>query len=164
MAVRKIDEDEIVWKIALRVEDLATDEDRIPFLSGDLRKSIQSRMTGPGEAAVGSNLPYARAVHDGRPPIVIVPNVKKNPPYGDRQHRDPKRARLKFTIGGQTIFARSVHQKARKGKPFLREALDALRLEGWDWLLRDIRIQYGERMVRDFKRRWLAANKITFTF
>ena len=31
--------------------------------------------------------------------------------------------RLKFTVGGRTVFAREVHQPARAGRPYLAQAL-----------------------------------------
>jgi len=152
MAVKRMNVDEIVMKIALRVEDLSTEQGRIPFLSGDLRKSITSELIGPGAARVGSPLPYARAVHDGRKALTIYPNVQKNPPYGYRKHKNPKRARLKFKIGGRTVFARKVHQKARKGKPFLREAIAELKQEGFGWLKRDLARKYGQEVLKGFDR------------
>ena len=172
MAVSKINVNEIVMKIALKVEDLATEQGRIPFLSGDLRKSITSELIKKGVARVGSPLPYARAVHDGRKALIIRPNVQKNPPFGFRtlskkfrlkdgkivtktysREEYQKFARLKFKIGGTTVFARQVKQKARKGKPFLREAIDELRREGFDFLLKDLARTYSKDLLKGFKKR-----------
>lgn len=52
---------------------------------------------------------YAAAVHNGRRALTIR----------------PKRAggRLKFQVGGQTVYARQVHQRARRARPFLTTAL-----------------------------------------
>ena len=152
MAVPKLNPNEIVMKIALKVEDLATEHGRIPFLSGDLRKSITSELIGRGIARVGSPLPYARAVHDGRKALTIRPNVQKNPPYGKRKHKDPKRARLKFKVGGVTVFAKKVHQKARKGRPFFREAIDELQSIGFGWLKRDLARTYSKALLKNLPR------------
>lgn len=61
---------------------------------------------------------YAAAVHNGRRALTI--RAKK--PGG----------RLKFVVDGRTIYAREVHQKARKGRPFLATALaEVARGEGY---------------------------------
>ncbi len=51
---------------------------------------------------------YAAAVHEGRRALTI--RAKGN-------------GRLKFTVDGRTVYARSVHQPARPGRPFLSQAL-----------------------------------------
>lgn len=51
---------------------------------------------------------YAAAVHNGRRALTI--RAKGN-------------GRLKFVVDGRTVYARSVHQKARKGRPYLAQAL-----------------------------------------
>ena len=117
-----VDLDAVVLQIAERLRDKGTEQGRIPFLTGDLRKSVQTERVGHGVASVGSNLSYARAVHDGRPAITIKP--KKN----------RKNGKLRFTVGGKTVFAKEVHQKARKGKPFLKEAADEMDSEGYGFL------------------------------
>ncbi|MCK5641430.1 MAG: hypothetical protein KAJ19_11560, partial [Gammaproteobacteria bacterium] len=124
-----IDVDVVVLQLGERLRALATKKGRIPFLSGDLRKSVQVDLVAKGEATVGSGLSYARAVHDGRPPITIVPNLTKNP------RKNPKRARLKFALSnGQIVFARKVRQPARKGQPFLIEAAREMKQDGYDFL------------------------------
>ena len=143
------DMDRVVLLIAERLRDKATEQNRIPFDSGDLRKSIEVHHLGHARASVGSNLVYARAVHDGRPAITIKPNVAKNPPRGHREHRNPKRARLKFKIGGRTVFAKQVHQPARKGQPFLREAAEEMQREGFDWLFPALRDQVKDEVIGD---------------
>ncbi len=94
-------------QIAERIRDVGTRQGRIPFLTGDLRKSVQAYPLGPGKAAVGSNLSYAAAVHDGRKAVTIRPKNKKA---------------LHFFIGGQEVFCKSVKQPARDGTPFLHDA------------------------------------------
>lgn len=148
-----IDLDRLVLLIAERLRDKATEQGRIPFESGDLRKSLQVERIGHGRAVVGSSLVYARAVHDGRPAITIRPNVRKNPPRGHRAHSNPKRARLKFQIGGKTVFAKKVDQPARRGNPFLREAAEEMVYEGFDWLEPVLADEVGEAIVRKISKR-----------
>lgn len=51
---------------------------------------------------------YAAAVHEGRRALTI--RAKGN-------------GRLKFTVDGRTVYARSVHQPARASRPYLATAL-----------------------------------------
>ena len=111
----------IVLQVAERIRDLATIQGRIPFLSGDLKKSIVAALTGPGVATVSSNLAYARAVHDGRKAITIRPKKKRMLAW------KPKGAKA-------FIFAKEVHQPAREGQPFLQEGADQMAAEGFDFL------------------------------
>jgi phage gpG-like protein len=55
----------IVAQLAEYLRDLATDQGRIPFATGQLRKSLTSQVLSDTEAVVGTNLFYARFVHDG---------------------------------------------------------------------------------------------------
>ena len=128
-----IDPDKIALQIAERLRDLGTKQGRIPFDTGDLRKSIQVEHTGKGRATVGSNLVYARPVHDGRPAITIKPKKKKA---------------LAFKVGGQTVFATSVHQPARKGKPFLKEAAIEMQHEGYGFISPEVEKQAGEELAK----------------
>jgi hypothetical protein len=60
---------------------------------------------------------YAAAVHDGRRALVIRAKRKKA---------------LKFTIDGEVVYAKSVRQPARAGRPFLATALqEVARGEGF---------------------------------
>lgn len=112
--------DAVVLQVAEKVRERATIQGRIPFLTGDLRKSVQARLAGRGAASVGSNLSYARAVHDGRKAMTIF----------------PRNAKALRWIGpnGTPIFAKSVRQPARKGKPFLREGLEDVQAGGFGFL------------------------------
>ncbi len=56
---------------------------------------------------------YAAAVHEGRRALTI----KAKP------RRDGRPGYLKFNVGGRTVYARSVRQPARAGRPFLAQAL-----------------------------------------
>lgn len=51
---------------------------------------------------------YAAAVHEGRRALTI---------------RARGNGMLKFTVGGRVVYARSVRQPARAGRPFLAQAL-----------------------------------------
>lgn len=97
--------DQIVLRMAEKVREIATRQGNVPFRTGDLRKSIITHALGNGAASVGSNLPYARAVHDGRPAITIRPKKKKFLFWKGAAHP-----------------VKEVHQPARKGKPFLMNA------------------------------------------
>jgi hypothetical protein len=145
-----ISDDQIALLIAERVRDKATDE--VPVLSGDLKKSLQVEKIGGGKAAISSVLPYARAVHDGRRALTIYPNVARNPPLGKRKHSDKRRARLKFKVGGKTVFARKVHQKARKPNPFLRRAAKKMSDEGYDFLDNILLKQVSKEVLQGIKK------------
>jgi len=112
-----INPDQVVLQIAEIIREIATRQGNVPFWRGDLRKSIVTQLVGSGKATIGSNLPYARAVHDGRPAITIKPKKKKA---------------LAFFIGNKKIVRKSVYQPARKAKPFLTNAAQELRTREWD--------------------------------
>ena len=151
--------DHITLQIAEKLREKATKQGRIPFKTGDLRKSIQvfHTLSSPtkSQAEVGSNLIYARAVHDGRKAMTIYPNVNKNPPRGYRTHRNKKRASLKFTIGGRTIFAKKVNMKATKPQPFLRDAANELQAEGFNFLkdnaLKELSDEIADKIINNIK-------------
>lgn len=54
------------------------------------------------------DIEYAAAVHNGRRAMTIRPRRGKY---------------LRFTVGGRVVYARQVHQPARKGRPYLATAL-----------------------------------------
>lgn len=124
---------QIVLHIAEKVREVATRQGNVPFRTGDLRKSIVTHLVSDTSAVVGSNLPYARAVHDGRRAITIRPKNGKV---------------LKFTIDGKTVYARQVRQKARRGRPFLLNAVVQVKREGLGFLKR----QLGEEIVAELER------------
>lgn len=94
--------------------------DIVPVLTGDLRKSLNTSPPVAGRVEVGSPLSYARAVHDGRPALTITP---KNGKFLSWVAPD-----------GHRVFVRKVHQPARKGKPFLRQAAEQVQAKGYDFL------------------------------
>jgi hypothetical protein len=84
-----------------------------PVDNGPLRASGRIQpATARGAVVVGGviyDIEYAAAVHEGRRALTI----RAKRPGG----------RLKFIVGGRTVFARQVHQPARAGRPFLAMAL-----------------------------------------
>lgn len=101
-----MDTNKIAMLMAEKVREIATRQENIPFLTGDLRKSIKAQIIRQGVASVGSNLSYARAVHDGRGPITIRPKNKKA-----------------LYWKGAKRPVKVVNQPARKGRPFLKNAM-----------------------------------------
>lgn len=93
-----------------------------PVDNGPLRASgSMSPATPSGSEVVGAveyTADYALAVHNGRRAITIVPRNGKF---------------LRFEVGGRVVYARSVHQPARAGRPFLTDALEEVAgAEGFD--------------------------------
>jgi hypothetical protein len=83
-----------------------------PVDTGNLRASGKMSVGERGLTVIGEvayTADYAAAVHEGRRALTI----RAKRPGG----------KLKFTIGGRTIYATQVHQPARAGRPFLRTAL-----------------------------------------
>lgn len=83
-----------------------------PVDTGRLRASIRGQAnrtwTLRPRFTVGTNVDYAEMVHDGTRPHEIRPRTKQA---------------LKFTIGGQVVFARVVHHPGTRARPFLDRAL-----------------------------------------
>jgi hypothetical protein len=82
-----------------------------PVDTGNLRASGSMKLGDRGALVVGQveyTARYAAAVHEGRRALTI---------------RARGRGYLKFVVDGRTVYARSVHQPARRGRPFLRDAL-----------------------------------------
>lgn len=99
----------------LRVESAA--KRLCPVDTGRLRSSISTDLVRQGSSfvvRVGTNVKYARAVHDGRRAVTIRPRR----PGGVLVFPGP---------GGRMVFTRVARQPARPGKPFLRDALPAAR-------------------------------------
>lgn len=82
-----------------------------PVDTGNLRASGKMNVGTRGNTVVGEveyTAKYAAAIHEGRRALTI---------------RAKGGGRLRFTVDGRTVYARSVHQPARKGRPFLSTAL-----------------------------------------
>ena len=150
--------DVIAQKIALKVVEIATRQENIPFYRGDLRKSIVSLITRSGRdtiITVGSNLVYARAVHDGRPAMTIRPKKGKILAWwndkGKQKALTPLPHGKAFSVAvkaGEIIVARKVQQSARKPNPFLARAVDQLAQEGLGFLEKDV----GRHVVKELEK------------
>lgn len=82
-----------------------------PVNTGNLRAGHQFKITSTESKITGevyNKVKYALPVHEGRRAIVIRPNTKKA---------------LAFHWHGQQMVRKWVHQPARRGKPWLRDAL-----------------------------------------
>ena len=115
--------------VAERLREIATRQGRVPFKTGDLRKAHIVEPHGQAGAVLHVQTPYARAVHDGRPRLVIK----------------PKRARA-LTWPGARHPVKKVTQPARKGRPWLGLAIRALEREGPGFLADDLRRQTGQHL------------------
>lgn len=83
----------------------------VPVDTGNLRASRRSSVREAGAMVLGSVGYYARyaaAVHNGRRALTI---------------KAKGGGRLKFVVDGRTVYAREVHQPARRGRPYLARAL-----------------------------------------
>jgi len=82
-----------------------------PVDEGNLRASHQFRIKQTANAVTGevfTKVKYALPVHEGRRPVVIYPKRKQA---------------LAFTWHGQPMVRKWVAQPARRGKPWMRDAL-----------------------------------------
>lgn len=98
-----------VTKVTLKVLNRA--RVMAPVDQGNLRASHQMRLTSASNGVTGevfTKVKYALAVHEGRRALTIYPKNK---------------SALAFYWHGQHMVRRSVHQPARRGKPWLRDAL-----------------------------------------
>lgn len=74
------------------------------------------------QVTIGSDVEYAAMVHDGTRPHRIEPRT----PGGV----------LRFTVGGQVVFARFVNHPGTQAKPFLDRALrETARRRGYTFTL-----------------------------
>lgn len=117
-------------KIGEKLREIATRQGTVPFDKGDLRKAHVVEPLGTDGAQVAVKTPYARAVHDGRPAIVIR----------------PKRRKALVWNGGASA-AKSVVQPKREGRPWLRDAVETLEAEGLDFLAPDIGEEAAEELA-----------------
>lgn len=83
----------------------------VPVDQGNLRASHMFKIKNSGNGITGevfTKVKYALAVHEGRRTLDIYPTKKKA---------------LAFAWHGQMMVRKSVHQPARRGRPWLRDAL-----------------------------------------
>jgi len=98
-----------VTRITLRVLNRA--KVLTPVDTGNLRASHQFRIKQSGNRVTGevfTKVKYALAVHEGRRPVVIRPKNKQA---------------LAFVWHGQPMVRKWVSQPARRGRPWMRDAL-----------------------------------------
>lgn len=83
-----------------------------PVDTGRLRASGTMSVRQLGNQVTGRvdyTADYAMAVHDGTSPHTITPR---------------RGERLRFVVGGQVVYARSVHHPGTPARPFLADALE----------------------------------------
>jgi hypothetical protein len=98
-----------VTRVTLKVLNRA--KVKTPVDTGNLRASHQFKIKNVGEKITGevfTNVKYALPVHEGRRAITIYPKTKQA---------------LAFRWHGQPMVRKSVFQPARRGRPWLRDAL-----------------------------------------
>jgi len=110
-AERIIDEEMLrgMQRVSLQVE--ASAKALAPVQTGHLRRSITNQVTAHGKsivARIGTNVPYARYVEEGRGPIEAGPGRV-----------------LRFEIGGQVFYRKRVGPA--RPKPYMKPALVANR-------------------------------------
>jgi len=138
-----IDRNAIALSLAEHLREIATRQGNIPFRTGDLRKSIVAQQGALGRAWVGSNLPYARAVHDGRPAVTIKPKKGKALSWQGAAHPVKK-----------------VHQPPRKGNPFLSRAAEELARDGVPAGIRDrVGDEVADAIEADLRRQGLTVSR-----
>lgn len=82
-----------------------------PVDTGNLRASHQFKIKNSANKITGevfTKVKYALPVHEGRRPVVIYPKTKKA---------------LAFRWHGQQLVRKLVSQPARRGRPWMRDAL-----------------------------------------
>jgi len=104
---------ELVGKDVARVTLKVLNRARVmtPVHTGNLRASHQMKLTSTTSKVRGevfTRVKYALPVHEGRRPVVIYPNTKQA---------------LAFRWHGQQFVRKWVSQPARRGRPWLRDAL-----------------------------------------
>lgn len=124
--------------VAEKLREVATRQGIVPFDKGDLRKSHVVQPVGADNARLGTNMPYARAVHDGRPALVIR----------------PKSAKALF-FPGLSHPVREVHQKARAARPWMQQSIGIMAREGLSFLVPIVGPEAAERLTRALSRHTL---------
>ncbi len=133
---------QICLQVAEKLREIATRQGHVPFKTGDLRKAHVVEPQGQDAAILSANTPYARAVHDGRPAIVIR----------------PKRGRA-LNWPGAAHPVKSVRQPARKGKPWMQQAVAELHREGLDFLAPTVGQQVADDLTKALRSQGLTVTK-----
>lgn len=129
-------------QIAEKLREIATRQGNVPFDKGDLRKAHVVEPSGMTDAILAANTPYARAVHDGRPPLTIKPKRKKALAWKGAAHP-----------------AKSVKQPARKGNPWLARAVEELEREGLDFLAPEVGQDVADELTKALRARGLKVRR-----
>lgn len=137
-----IDWQQIALQVAEKLREISTRDGNVPYDKGDLRKSHVVEPNGATDAILAANTPYARAVHDGRPAIVIKPKRGKALKWKGLDHP-----------------VKSVKQPARKGRPWLRDAVAELEREGVGFLAPQIGDEVAEALTEALRKRGLQVSK-----
>lgn len=98
-----------VMRVTLKV--LNRSKVMTPVDTGNLRASHQFKIKNAASKLTGevfTSVKYALAVHEGRRPVVIYPKTKQA---------------LAFHWHGQPMVRKWVSQPARRGRPWMRDAL-----------------------------------------
>ena len=127
-AERIIDEEMLrgMQRVALQVE--ASAKSLAPVQTGNLRRSITKNVTAHGQtitARIGTNVPYARYVEEGRGPIEAGPGKV-----------------LRFEIGGQVFYRKRVGPA--RARPYMKPALIANRAK----IVREFQTVVPRRIVQ----------------
>jgi HK97 gp10 family phage protein len=124
----------------------AVSQRNVPVDKGTLRASGNVRVD-ENEVTIGYNTPYAKFVHDGTAPHVILPRNAKVlafPPSGARGAiRGGKRVGI-FTFSGKSqivglVYAKEVHHPGTRAQPFLADAMEETRPRWLEHIRRRIR-------------------------
>ncbi len=134
----------IALRIGEKLREIATRQGTVPFCTGDLRKSHIVTVKGDGanyKIIVGTNLKYARAIHDGAPSIVIRPKKAGGKLFfwlekdGCRRKPIPRGKALSAAIAdGKIAVAKQVTLPTRTARPWLRDSVTTLQSEGYEFL------------------------------
>jgi len=108
LARASIDKPRVMAKVVTNLERLA--KRRAPVKRGTLRRSITHRVEAGGDRGiVGTNLDYAKPVHEGSKPHIIRPKAAKM---------------LRFqTAGGAVVYTKMVRHPGTRPNPFLKNAM-----------------------------------------
>lgn len=137
-----IDKQRVCLITAEKLREIATRQGIVPFDKGDLRKSHVVQPVGSSGARVGTNMPYARAVHDGRPALVIRPKTAKALFFPGLKHP-----------------VKAVRQPARTGKPWLRQSIGILAREGLSFLVPFVGPNVADQLARALSKHKLKVTK-----
>lgn len=126
----------LIAKLAQHLRTLAIEEAPVgprtkTHKHTQLRNSIKEHILSNTEAVVGPHVPYARAVHDGRPPMLIKPARKKALYWKGAAHP-----------------VKSVKHPGIKPNPYLARAAERFTSEP---LPPDIRAYVGEAVARQLE-------------